>query len=615
MKPVDEFLTRWEAIEKELESRSQPPKIMIVGGGAGGVELALSLQFRLRQTRPNNLPEFHLVTGSSGILPSHNTKVQKLYRRIIQEREITLTNDSAIARVEENRVFDRDGKALDFDYLFWVTQASAPGWIKASGIAVDDNGFMAVDEYLQSVSHSNVFAAGDVASMIHTPRPKSGVYAVRQGPPLTANLRAAAQGEALTKYNPQKRFLSLISTGDKFAIASRGGWAAQGKWVWRWKDHIDREFMRRFQELPEMSTLPPAKPSAAQSKSESHFSPIRCVGCGSKIGPSILSRVISRLSLEKDPKIALGLDSPDDAAAFSIPPGQQLVQTVDYLPAFLSDPWLFGRIAATHSLSDIIAMGAKPHSAQVVITIPYSHATATEETLFQALSGANAVLRSHGATLIGGHSLEGTRLEMGLVINGLGETNGLFTKRGLKPGDDLILTKPIGTGIILAAVMRRIGASTWRRHAIESMLKSNITAIEVLRNWDIKCVTDITGFGLAGHLAEMVEASEVQAELFSGKIPLLPGTEDCAKQGISSSLLSENQKRVSVSPAHDSSAVKSMAPILFDPQTSGGLLFGIPSEQTAPCLQQLQSHGWPQAAVVGRIHPTKEGQAEITLSP
>ena len=147
------------------------------------------------------------------------------------------------------------------------------------------------------------------------------------------------------------------------------------------------------------------------------------------------------------------------------------------------------------------------------------------------------------------------------------------------------------------------------------MLKSNITAIEVLRNWDIKSVTDITGFGLAGHLAEMVEASEVQAELFSGKIPLLPGTEDCAKQGISSSLLSENQKRVSVSLAHDSSAVQSMAPILFDPQTSGGLLFGIPSEQTAPCLQQLQSHGWPQAAVVGRIHPTAEGQAEITLSP
>ena len=621
VKPVDRFLKCWNEIEANLrESPKTRTRIMVVGGGAGGVELILSLQHRLQQGKltkgKTTSIEFSLITASPSVLSTHNQKVQENYTRVLNERGVEVVTEFRVAKVEENQIIGTKGDNIPYDYLLWVTNASAPIWPKESGLDVDHHSFITVNDFLQSTSHPFVFAAGDIASMENYSRPKSGVFAVRQGPPLTKNLRHSVTGRALVRYKPQKHFLSLISTGDQFAIASKGKGIVKGKWVWRWKDQIDRRFMKRYQELPEMSPNTRLHQSAPLETNDSDVSyeKIRCMGCGSKVGAGILSNVLNRLRIDQDSSISIGLTAPDDAAVFTVPTGSPIVQTVDYFPTFIEDPWVFAQIAAIHCLGDVIAMGATPHSAQIIATLPYGHDRPIEETLFQTMSGALKVLDDHGASLIGGHTLEGERLAFGMTINGTIGDQPLLRKTGLSPGDRLILTKPIGTGIILASMMRAKPSSRWIQGAIEQMLRSNASAIPVLRRHSVTCATDLTGFGLVGHLAEMLEASNVNAELWIEKIPFLEGALECTQQGIISSLYSQNHKRSDMLLNRAAYQEKSTYPPLFDPQTSGGLLFGVSEEHTDACLEDLRETGWIQASIIGIVTANTETSSTITLT-
>ena len=246
VKPVDAFLRAWDALIEQA-CVGALKRAVVVGGGAAGIELTLGMQHRIAAaTGRCDAVEWQLVTDVDVLLPAHNEKVRRIFSRILTEREVEVHLSSRVARVEPGAVFAANGYRVAGDVILWATGAAASPRFAASGLAVDDRGFIAVDETLRSVSHPNVFATGDCATMVGHPRPKSGVYAVRQGPPLAQNLRAAVEGRPLARYVPQARSLALISAGDRYAVASRDGWAFEGGWVWRWKDWIDRRFMRRY---------------------------------------------------------------------------------------------------------------------------------------------------------------------------------------------------------------------------------------------------------------------------------------------------------------------------------------------------------------------------------
>jgi selenide, water dikinase len=251
VKPIDRFLDRWERVRGRLVEMPRA-RLAVVGGGAGGVELILAVQHRLRTALeaegrdPSHLA-CQLFTASPEILPTHNARARRLFERILAARRVTVHAGSPVIEVVDRGLRTADGVMHEgADEILWTTEAGAAGWLAASGLDVDDDGFVRVSSTLESVSHANVFAAGDLAAMVEYPRPKSGVFAVRAGPPLAANLRRALLGRQRVRYRPQRQFLSLISTGDKHAVASRGPFAAHGAWVWRWKDRIDRRFMRRY---------------------------------------------------------------------------------------------------------------------------------------------------------------------------------------------------------------------------------------------------------------------------------------------------------------------------------------------------------------------------------
>lgn len=244
-RPVETLLQAWNALI-ERAGASGLGVLAVVGGGAAGVELLLAMQYRLAHLLERSSVRFVLVTDTDRLLIGHDPKVHTAFKRILSERQIEVHFASRIARVEPNVLVTVNGQRIAADAIVWATGAGAPRRLCGTGLALDTAGFIAVNEHLQSISSPAVFAAGDCATIGGYSYPKSGVYAVRQGPPLAANLRRSLAGAPLIAYRPQRRALALIGTGDKYAVASYGSLAFESALVWRWKDFIDRRFMAKY---------------------------------------------------------------------------------------------------------------------------------------------------------------------------------------------------------------------------------------------------------------------------------------------------------------------------------------------------------------------------------
>jgi selenide,water dikinase len=246
VRPIGVFMATWEEICRAAANGQTPRRIAVVGAGAAGAEVLLSMQHRLCGIASGRVSEFELIGDSAGLLPGHNAGVRAILKRALETRGVKLRMGSPVERVDSGRLRMRDGGTMEAEMIVWATGASPSLWPRSVGLATDDRGFILVNDALQSVSHPGVFAAGDIATVKNHPRPKSGVFAVRAGPPLEHNLRRALQDLPLVAWQPQRHALALITTGDRHAIASRGDLALHGDWLWRWKNWIDRRFMRRY---------------------------------------------------------------------------------------------------------------------------------------------------------------------------------------------------------------------------------------------------------------------------------------------------------------------------------------------------------------------------------
>jgi pyridine nucleotide-disulfide oxidoreductase family protein len=241
LRPIENFVARWSALAPRV-AEADRPRVTIIGAGAGGVEVALAIAHAMRPA--GNGTQVQLVTGGV-VLPGHGDGARTRALAELTRSQVRVL-DSMAVRVDSDHVDLADGGSLPSDLTLLACGACAPPWLQSSGLALDEQGFLAVDGFLRSTSHDNVFGAGDIASIVGEPRARSGVYAVRAGPPLAKNLIRRAQGKSLRSYTPQRSALYLLATGPKNAIASWGGLAWQGDWLWRWKDRIDRGFIAAF---------------------------------------------------------------------------------------------------------------------------------------------------------------------------------------------------------------------------------------------------------------------------------------------------------------------------------------------------------------------------------
>ncbi len=629
VKPINRFLGHWESLLERVEgygggrranmADDDGVRVGVVGGGTGGVELCLAVHHALTtQPNPPEALALELLTADEEILQEHPKSVVRRFRRILAERGIEVHTGTRVTRVRPNTLVDADGREFRFHEILWVTQAGAPHWLSSSGIQIDGQGFMLVNDHLQSPSHGSVFGAGDVVAMANNPRPKAGVFAVRQGRPLTENLRRYLLKRPLIRYRPQRRFLKLVSTGDRYAVASRGPWSAEGRWVWRWKDWIDSRFMEKFQVLPDMEpgdeTPEVPAPLRDPAIDDDTGDPMRCGGCGAKVSADVLAAALADIRTASRDDVVVGLDAPDDAAMVAVPPDRLSVLSVDGFRPMIDDPWLFGRITANHCLGDVYAMGAEPQAAMTMATLPVWPEDKLVDELRQMLLGALHVFDREGVALVGGHTGEGAELTLGFTVTGLIESDRALRKSALRPGDVLVLTKPVGTGTLLAADMRGKVRGQWLQGAIESMLVSCRNAGETLGKHGAHACTDITGFGLAGHLLEMLGDGSLGALIDLDALPLLPGALETVETGILSTLQPKNERFAAQVAATDENRKRAEFALLFDPQTAGGLLAGVPRESVRDCVTELKTQGYSYTAVIGEIVDADGWERRVRLT-
>jgi len=396
----------------------------------------------------------------------------------------------------------------------------------------------------------------------------------------------------------------------------------ESDWLWKLKDWIDRKWMadyttalapKKAKMAASMALSVPSVATGAKALAIIKESVMRCGGCGSKVGGSVLSRVMKKLRDDQlildSEEVLVGLDAPDDCAIVKLPqiPGSVLVHTVDFFRSFISDPYVFGMVSANHALSDCHAMGAKTVSALAIAVVPYSAPQVMEDILYRMMAGACAVLNESGCALVGGHTCEGKEMALGFSVNGVVDQKQAMTKGAMQEGQDIILTKPIGTGALFAANMRCEATGSDIGAALKTMCKSNRVAGEVLLSFEASACTDVTGFGVLGHLQEMCKASKVGATIDLGKIPCLGGAVECVKKGIFSSLQHDNARLRKIVSVDDQVRNSERFALLFDPQTAGGLLATVPTEKAQECIQALRRNGYPFARSIGKVTTVDAG--------
>jgi selenide,water dikinase len=323
---------------------------------------------------------------------------------------------------------------------------------------------------------------------------------------------------------------------------------------------------------------------------------------------------MAELGAKASDAVAIGIGDPDDAALIAFPGAPPLLQTVDFFRALVDDPYLFGRIAATHALGDIYAMGGMPETALAIATLPPARPPITEHDLFHMLKGGTEVLEAGGAVLVGGHSAEGAELGLGFAVTGRTRPGRLMRKGGLGPGDRLLLTKPLGTGVILAAEMRGLAPARVVEAAIETMVQSAADASSCLAMHGATACTDVTGFGLLGHLLEMLSASRMDARLDPERIPALDGALALLSGGLTSSMHQGNLGALTALSSEEIARDPAFANLLIDPQTAGGLLAGVPAETTARCLAELRRLGY-RVAEIGVVVAASGERPRVFLAP
>jgi selenide,water dikinase len=577
-KPLGSFAQRWD----QFRNGDGPAHVAVIGGGVAGAELVLAMAYALKQR--GRLAQATLI-DSAKAFTAIGSRARLHLRRALTEQGVTLLEDAPAAEVLADRILLQDGREVLSDFTTGAAGARPYGWLADSGLEMQD-GFISIYETLQS-SDPDVFAVGDCAHMAFDPRPKAGVYAVRQSPVLFDNLRAALSGQGMRPYRPQKDYLKLISLGGKSALGERFGTTLAGGTMWRWKDHIDRKFMAKFRDLPAMGQ--PSLPEVhALGLREAMGEKPMCGGCGAKVGRTALTAALKPLPGGTRDDIT---PLPGDDAALLTTGGVQQVLSTDHLRALTDDPVVMTRIAAVHALGDIWAMGAEPQAATANLILPKLSPGLQARTLREIMAAASDVMHAAGAEIAGGHTSLGDELTVGFTVTGLCPRPPI-TLAGAKPGDALILTKPLGSGVIMAAEMAGEADGAWVASALQLMCRPQSSASRILQ--DAHAMTDVTGFGLIGHLLGICDASGVSAEVGTAAVPLMEGAAQLASRGIRSSLFPDNRM---LAPWLKPEGAQDL---LFDPQTAGGLLAAVAPEDAEDLTAELRAGG-DQAAVIGTV--------------
>ena len=588
LKPIKSLLGRWKGFLSELDSRRGDIAVAVIGGGAAGFEIS-NILARLLQRRKLDA-KVSLLTRDSVLLKGHSPRAQRQALSLLQKNAVEVIFNQEVAGFDGQTLQLGEG-SRPFDFVFCATDAAAPAWLKNSDLPLSEDGFIKTLDDLSVADRPDLFAAGDCIHFASSRLPKAGVYAVRQGPTLAKNLRRRLFRQKTCKYRPQKTALALLIAGDRRVLASKGAFSLSSEAFWRWKDHIDRKFMERFQSVASMSGR-----SSREAITRDGYIENTCGGCGAKVAPHLLAETLKKLKAQGRFLLSDDLGK-DDCSVHAAPSKKFLTANLDAFRSFVDAPYVFGQVAVEHALNDIYAMAAQPTSAQLLVTLEKMHPMLAQRDFEALMSGVLSRLTAEGVTLSGGHTLEGDSLSIG--ISALGETDSPISKKISSENAVLIHTKKVGTGAILKAHMLGQARGAWVDEVLASMLVNQSKAAEIFANHGTTAMTDVTGFGLLGHLVEMIQDTGFSVKIDVGAVQSFDGFAFCSEDH---ETVLAHANREFCQPYLESNPLPKA---FFDPQTSGGLLAAIPRENSDACLNELHLAGFENAQVIGRVLPKK----------
>ena len=551
--------------------------IAFIGGGAGSVELALAIKKRFLNI--NQDIKITIITGKRGLLSTFPQKTKLTSLKTLEKFKIDIIEYKRVLEVKPKQIILSDKSMLKIDKAILSTNSMTPKWLAKSDILLTKDNYILVNKSFQT-NYKYVFASGDVIDFNNQNLKKAGVFAVRSGKPLAINIRKFILGKKLVEYKFNKNYLALIGTSKRSAIATKYNLTFNSRFFFYLKKYIDQNFIKKFSDfrIRKKFTLDALKTDVLnifvkhKEKITDENDIMQCKGCAAKVPLNALKQALPKdiVSTSED--------------AVSVPGHPELYQTVDMISSIITDPFLLGKIAANHSISDMVSVNSKITSAMMILQLPLSKTEINSRDLEQVLLGANEIFKTIDCPLIGGHTMIGKDKDPIIGFSILGQKQKKIkivkNRRKIKTKDLLILTEKIGSGLIFAGINNYLIDSYFQIDVIKQMIKGNLNFGKISNHLNILSMTDITGFGLANHLLNLIKRdnSKTGLTIYPNKIPLFEGVNECLNKDIKSSLFKSNYDiaQKDIIYKRDKSKLDN---ILYDPQTVGGIAFIIPQEE------------------------------------
>ena len=551
--------------------------IAFIGGGAGSVELALAIKKRFLNI--NQDIKITIITGKRGLLSTFPQKTKLTSLKTLEKFKIDIIEYKRVLEVKPKQIILSDKSLLKIDKAILSTNSMTPKWLAKSDILLTKDNYILVNKSFQT-NYKYVFASGDVIDFNNQNLKKAGVFAVRSGKPLAINIKQFILGKKLVEYKFNKNYLALIGTSKRSAIATKYNLTFNSRFFFYLKKYIDQNFIKKFSDfkIRKKFTLEALKTDVLnvfvkhKEKITDKNDIMQCKGCAAKVPLNALKQALPKdiVSTSED--------------AVSVPGQPELYQTVDMISSIITDPFLLGKIAANHSISDMVSVNSKITSAMMILQLPLSKTEINSRDLEQVLLGANEIFKTIDCPLIGGHTMIGKDKDPIIGFSILGQKQKkikiMKNRRKIKTKDLLILTEKIGSGLIFAGINNYLIDSYFQTDVIKQMIKGNLNFGKISNHLNILSMTDITGFGLANHLLNLIKRdnSKTGLTIYPNKIPLFEGVNECLNKDIKSSLFKSNYDiaQKDIIYKRDKSKLDN---ILYDPQTVGGIAFIIPQEE------------------------------------
>lgn len=551
--------------------------IAFIGGGAGSVELALAIKKRFLNI--NQDIKITIITGKRGLLSTFPQKTKLTSLKTLEKFKIDIIEYKRVLEVKPKQIILSDKSMLKIDKAILSTNSMTPKWLAKSDILLTKDNYILVNKSFQT-NYKYVFASGDVIDFNNQNLKKAGVFAVRSGKPLAINIKQFILGKKLVEYKFNKNYLALIGTSKRSAIATKYNLTFNSRFFFYLKKYIDQNFIKKFSDfrIRKKFTLDALKTDVLnifvkhKEKITDKNDIMQCKGCAAKVPLNALKQALPKdiVSTSED--------------AVSVPGHPELYQTVDMISSIITDPFLLGKIAANHSISDMVSVNSKITSAMMILQLPLSKTEINSRDLEQVLLGANEIFKTIDCPLIGGHTMIGKDKDPIIGFSILGQKQKkikiMKNRRKIKTKDLLILTEKIGSGLIFAGINNYLIDSYFQTDVIKQMIKGNLNFGKISNHLNILSMTDITGFGLANHLLNLIKRdnSKTGLTIYPNKIPLFEGVNECLNKDIKSSLFKSNYDiaQKDIIYKRDKSKLDN---ILYDPQTVGGIAFIIPQEE------------------------------------